>query len=120
MTKCMSFFPDRLLERRKRISDLSWFMRSLCEKIETVENGARLRSAVQIGGGAIALACRVPRHGKVKSRVSRASALLFLDWTNERMTRVKIDDRVKREEVLEPHLRAQEYWASLVEMANAD
>jgi hypothetical protein len=35
--------------------------------------------------------------GNVKRRVSRASARFFLNWTDERMTRVKIDDRVKRE-----------------------
>ena len=50
--------PERLLELRKRLSNLSWFMRCLCEKIELGGNGARLRSAVQAGGGAIELACR--------------------------------------------------------------
>jgi len=58
--------------------------------------------------------------GKVKRRVSRASAQLFLDWTDERIKRVKVGDNVKREEVLEPHRRAREYWAALVGMANAD
>ncbi len=27
--------PERLLELRKRLSNLSWFMRCLCEKIES-------------------------------------------------------------------------------------
>ena len=27
--------PERLLELRKRFSNLSWFMRCLCEKIES-------------------------------------------------------------------------------------
>jgi hypothetical protein len=58
--------------------------------------------------------------GKVKRRVSRASAQFFLDWTDERIKRVKIDERVKRQEVLDPHRRAREYWASLVGMATAE
>ncbi len=58
--------------------------------------------------------------GTVKRRVSRASAQFFLDWTDERIKRVKVDEPVKREEVLEPHRRAREYWASLVGTANAD
>jgi hypothetical protein len=58
--------------------------------------------------------------GNVKRRVSRASAQFFLDWTDERIKRVKVDERAGREEVLEPHRRAREYWASLVGTANAD
>jgi hypothetical protein len=58
--------------------------------------------------------------GKVKRRVSRASAEFFLGRTDERIMRAKVDNRVKREEVLEPQSRAREYWASLVEMANVD
>jgi hypothetical protein len=58
--------------------------------------------------------------GKTKRRVSRASAQFFLDWTDERIKRVKVADNVQREEVLEPHRRAREYWVALVGMANAD
>jgi len=58
--------------------------------------------------------------GKTKRRVSRASARFFLDWTDERIVRVKVGDNAQREEVLEPHRRAREYWAALVRTANAD
>jgi hypothetical protein len=58
--------------------------------------------------------------GKIKRRVSRASARFFLDWTDERIKRVKVDAPAQREEVLEPHRRAREYWADRVSMANAD
>jgi hypothetical protein len=58
--------------------------------------------------------------GTVKRRVSRASAQFFLDWTDERIKRVKVDEPLKREEVLEPHRLAREYWAALVQAANAD
>jgi hypothetical protein len=52
--------------------------------------------------------------------VSRASARFFLDWTEERMRRVRVDDPAGREEVLEPHRRARDYWADLVKASNAD
>jgi hypothetical protein len=58
--------------------------------------------------------------GTVKRRVSRASTRFFLDWTEERIKRVRLDERLKREEVLEPHRRAREYWALLAGVANAD
>jgi hypothetical protein len=78
---------ERLSELRKRLANLSWFMRCLCEKIARVSNHedgssgrffelggnrARVRSTIQAGGGAIELArrCRgapfaapVPRQG---------------------------------------------------------
>jgi hypothetical protein len=58
--------------------------------------------------------------GESKKRVSRASARFFLDWTEERMKRINLGDAVKREEVLEPHRRAREFWARLVETADAE
>jgi hypothetical protein len=58
--------------------------------------------------------------GESKKRVSRASARFFLDWTDERMKRINLGDPLKREEVLEPHRRAREFWANLVETADAE
>ncbi len=58
--------------------------------------------------------------GQVKRRVSRSSAKFFRDWTGERIERVKVADPLKKAEVLEPHRRAQDYWNTLVEKANAD
>jgi hypothetical protein len=58
--------------------------------------------------------------GDVRRRVSRTSARLFLDWTEERLRRVKVDDPARREEVLEPHRRARDFWADLVNAANVD
>jgi hypothetical protein len=58
--------------------------------------------------------------GESRRRVSRTSAKFFLDWTEERMQRIRVNDPVKREEVLEPHRRARDYWADLVERANAE
>jgi hypothetical protein len=58
--------------------------------------------------------------GESMRRVSRKSAQFFLDWTDERMQRIKVNDPAQREEVLEPHRRAREFWADLVERANAE
>jgi len=58
--------------------------------------------------------------GADKRRISRASARFFADWVDERMARIKLDDPKQREEVLEPHRRAKEYWAGLASKANAD
>jgi hypothetical protein len=58
--------------------------------------------------------------GEPRRRVSRTSSRFFLDWTDERMGRIKVSDPVNREGVLEPHRRARDYWADLVEKANAD
>jgi hypothetical protein len=58
--------------------------------------------------------------GDARRRVSRRSAQFFLNWTDERMGRIKVSDPVNREEVLEPHRRARDYWADLVERANAE
>lgn len=60
--------------------------------------------------------------GESTRRVSRASAKFFLDWVDERMARVpqKLKDEKQRVEVLEPHRKAREFWAGLVDRANAD
>jgi len=58
--------------------------------------------------------------GESKRRVSRTSARFFLGWTEERMQRIKVSDPAQREEVVEPHRRARDYWADLVERANAE
>jgi hypothetical protein len=58
--------------------------------------------------------------GQAKRRVSRASVQFFLNWTDERSKRVDLAGEVQRDEVLEPHRRAQEYWTNLLGRANAD
>jgi hypothetical protein len=58
--------------------------------------------------------------GEAKRRVSKASALFFLDWVRERMGRVKVDDPARREEVLQYHRRAETFWRDVVARANAE
>jgi hypothetical protein len=60
--------------------------------------------------------------GASKRRISKCSAKFFVDWVDERMARVpqKLKDEKQLEEVLEPHKKAREFWAKLVETANSD
>jgi hypothetical protein len=50
--------------------------------------------------------------------VSRASAKFFADWVEERIGRIKEADPRKREEVLEPHLKARAFWEELFKKAD--
>jgi hypothetical protein len=58
--------------------------------------------------------------GETPRRISRSSALFFVDWMDDRTRNLKLDDPAKREEVLATHRSARDFWASLVERANAD
>lgn len=53
-------------------------------------------------------------------RISRKSAQFFLDWVDQRMTQIRIDDPDQRESVLRYHRAAREFWQSKVDQANAE
>jgi hypothetical protein len=57
-----------------------------------------------------------------KRRISRRSAQFFLDWTNERIARVKanVAEDAELQAVLPWHERARTFWTQRVEMATAD
>jgi len=63
----------------------------------------------------------VEQAGKPR-RISRASARFFVDWVDERMARVRanVKDEKQLAQVLEPHLKAREFWTDLMNRANAD
>ncbi len=58
--------------------------------------------------------------GPRKERISKTSAAFFLDWTRERMGRIQLDDANQRQEVLAPHIRAEQFWQDRVANANAE
>jgi hypothetical protein len=58
--------------------------------------------------------------GAAQSRISKRSAEFFLDWTRERMGRIKLDDPGQRQEVLEYHRLAEKFWQARVAMANGE
>ena len=55
-----------------------------------------------------------------KKRVSRASAKFFHDWVFERARRLKIADTKQRKEVIAEHRAARDYFARLMDRANAE
>lgn len=83
-----------------------WFLvRTIADVPQTFRFASTAPFYVEIGG---------------QPRVSRASALFFLDWVRERTTRVKLDDPAQRAEVLEHHAMAEKFWSEKVAQANAD
>jgi hypothetical protein len=53
-------------------------------------------------------------------RISRTSAQFFLDWVDERMGRVKLDDEEQRREVLSYHESARTFWEDVLQRANVE
>jgi hypothetical protein len=51
-------------------------------------------------------------------RISKKSAQFFLDWVHERARQIHIDDPHQRQEVMEYHRKARDFWRKLVETAN--
>src|SRR5262249_19343017 len=58
--------------------------------------------------------------GAEETAISKASAQFFLDWTRERMGRIKLDDAEQRREVLAPHRDAEKFWQERVAKANRE
>jgi hypothetical protein len=60
--------------------------------------------------------------GAEQRRVSKASATFFADWVDERMGRIRatVKDEKQLAEVLEPHVKAKEFWLDLAKRSNAD
>jgi hypothetical protein len=58
--------------------------------------------------------------GPSKKRVSRSSTAFFLQWIDDRIQNLKLDDAAKREEVLATYRSARDFWSRLAEQANAE
>jgi hypothetical protein len=58
--------------------------------------------------------------GKVPNRISKKSARFFLDWVNDRINRIKLEDAAQRREVLQYHARAKKFWEDILAQANAE
>lgn len=52
-----------------------------------------------------------------EANISRGSAQFFLDWVDERIKNLKLDDARQHEDVLKWHHQARAYWQELVERA---
>ncbi len=53
-------------------------------------------------------------------RISRSAAQFFLDWVNERIDKLDLNDAAQRIEVLKYHEQARVYWQDKVAAANAE
>ena len=53
-------------------------------------------------------------------RISRGSVRFFLNWTNERIKRVKLVDAQQRNSVLKYHHEAKSFWEDRLKQANVD
>jgi hypothetical protein len=58
--------------------------------------------------------------GQNTTRISRASAQFFLDWTETRANRISIDDAGQYRAVMQYHDQARAYWQRKLSVANAD
>jgi hypothetical protein len=52
--------------------------------------------------------------------VSRRSAQFFLDWVDQRIAQIQLDDPAQQRAVLEYHEQARQFWQDLVAKANAE
>ena len=53
-------------------------------------------------------------------RISASAANFFLDWVNERIEMLTLEDPQKRAQVLQYHRAARTYWQQVVDGANVD
>ncbi len=89
-----------------RFDASGWFLvRAICRNAKTFRFASTAPYYVEIS--------------EAKRRISRASAQFFLDWVDERIGRVKLDDPVQRREVLEHHEHARRFWLKRTADANA-
>ena len=58
--------------------------------------------------------------GENKRYLSRRSIRFFLDWLDERVQRIRIEDAKKHRQVLDYHRQARQFWQERLEVANAD
>jgi hypothetical protein len=90
-----------------RFDESGWFLlRAIAETKKTFRFASTAPFYVEIG--------------KTKERISKGSAQFFLDWTRERMARVKPADATQREAVLGYHRLAEKFWRARVAKANAE
>lgn len=89
--------------------------------VEFRESGWLLVRAIVDNPKSFRFASTAPFYVEIggKERISKVSAEFFLDWTRERMARIKLDDPAQRQEVLAHHRFAEKFWRERVSKANA-
>jgi hypothetical protein len=92
---------------RVRFQESGWFLvRTIADNPKTFRFASTAPFYVEIG--------------EAKRRISKTSVRFFLDWVQERVKRIKLEDPAQRQEVLQHHAAAKKYWEDLVAKANAE
>ena len=58
--------------------------------------------------------------GESKRHISRRSAKFFVDWVEQRMRRIRLDNAQQKQEVLVHHKHALDFWRKKLQAANAE
>jgi hypothetical protein len=109
------------VERRVPVNDV--MKTGSLGAIEFKESGWFLVRAIADNKKTFRFASTAPFYveiGANKERIIKASATFFLEWTRQRMARVKLDDPGQRKEVLDHHLRAEKFWQERVAKASVE
>jgi hypothetical protein len=109
-------------EVERRVSFQGWSKTGSLGSLDFKESGWFLVRGIADNKKTFRFASTAPFYveiGRDKQRISKASAQFFLDWTRERMKRIKLDDAGQRKEVLQHHLQAEKFWQERVARANA-
>jgi hypothetical protein len=89
-----------------RFDQSGWFLiRAVCDVAKTYRFAMTGPYFVEIG---------------YQPRISKRSAEFFLDWVNERIEQIKLDDPAQQEAVLRYHRQARDFWEDLASKANAE
>lgn len=116
----VDIIKDGRVERRVPVADAS---RNVLGAVEFKTSGWFLVRAIADNQRTFRFASTGPFYveiGDSKRRISRGSAGFFADWVRERSARIKLEDAVEREEVLQHHRSAGKFWQKLVGEANAE
>jgi hypothetical protein len=105
------------------ISGDDWAKGTTFEPMTFTESGWFLVRAIVDNPKTFRFASTAPFYvelGETGRRISRTSVRFFLDWIDERVNRIKLDDPVERDEVLSYHAAARKFWEQRLAQANAD
>lgn len=121
--------PIRYLEiikngaAERKVSFEDWSKNGSLGTVNFKESGWFLVRAIADNKNTFRFASTAPYYveiGPNKQRISKAAAEFFLNWTRERMGRIKLNDPGQRKEVLGHHLQAEKFWQERVAMATAE
>jgi hypothetical protein len=86
------------------------------------ESGWLLVRAVTDNGKTYRYATSGPFYVQIgyEPRISKKAAQFFYDWTFERAKQLKLEDPAEREEVLDYHRAARDFWKAKLDKANAE